>query len=149
MCNPTLLLIGSMVQGVGAMNQMQAQADSYDAQADLSTKQGRDALVVGKHRAKRAEDDARRVGGQQRAAFAEGGLDVSSGSAYEVQQASAQEADLDIAAILWSTNAEMDSKKYESGIYKQNAKSARAAAPMAFLSPILKQAPNFISAWGS
>ena len=147
MCGPTLLLIGTLAQGVGSMMQLSAQAQNAEMQAELLDKQAQEERLTGAYKAGRLGDQAARIGGQQRTAAAEGGLDPT-GSVVDVAASSAEEVELDMQAIMFNSRSAADNKWFAAGIQRQNARSARASMPFAFLSPILNNASKFPDVFG-
>lgn len=148
MCDPTMLLLASSaVSGMGAFMGAQQQAAASEAQAEAAEVRAQQEHQAGAFKAARAGDQFARIGGQQRAAVAEGGL-AQSGSAVDVADDTASEADLDIATILWNSNAAATNSRNAASIHRANAKSARRSAPISFLSPILGNAARFPSAFG-
>jgi len=147
MCGPELLIAGSVIQGMGAFMGAQAQAQSAKMQSQALERRAEQQYTAGALRQGQAKRQAARVGGQQRAAFAEGGLG-SGGSAFDVAMDTANEADMDLAMISYNARAQADQSRFESSIMQANARSARRSAPFAFLSPILSGAARFPDAFG-
>jgi len=147
MCDPIFLIVGAVVQGVGAMRQQKAAAAAARKQEELANKQADQIEEAGAHKIRQVMHQAARIGGQQRAAAVEGGLALS-GSISDVMAASAAEADMDLEAIIWNADASASNKRFEGTIHAANARSASAAAPFAFLSPILRTAAQYPTAFG-
>lgn len=135
-------LAGSIVSGIGAASQMQAQQDSLEAQSKMQERQAVINEKTGEYEIARVEDTVRRTGGAQRAGFAANGLGLQ-GSAADVIVDTAQEGALDVAAIKWNSDLKADNLKYESKISKMNADNAGAAAGIAFIAPVLGGVAKF------
>lgn len=143
MCNP-LAIIGGVIQGIGAARQARAARNAANQQAALSEMQAQNERIVANSKINAVMRNAYRIGGQQRAAATEGGLEMT-GSVVDVMTDTANEVDLDVQTILWNSQAYVDTKKYEANIHRSNARSASASVPFAFLSPILNTAARLPS----
>jgi hypothetical protein len=146
MCTMVLGLIGGVVQGIGAMQSANAAADSHEANAASLAERATQQRMQGAYEGARITEKAARVGGQQRAAAAEGGLAMT-GSAAEVAVDTGQEFDLEVGAVLWNSKAAANQSLDQADIEKMNASNARASAPLAFLSPVLGAATRFSSSF--
>jgi len=170
MCGMVMGLVGGLIQGIGAMQSANAaaqghmmQSQAYEMQAQAAEMQARQLRekaiqqrISGAYQGQRKTEEAKRIGGQQRAAHAEGGLHLT-GSAADVAFDTGQELDLDIAAILWNSKVaaqqseaeaavmsyNADIMRFNAGIEVANAESARSAGPLAFLAPVLSSAASF------
>lgn len=143
MCDITMLLIaGAVVQGVGAVMQLSAQKKNSEMQAELAEKQAGQVYEAGAFASKQVARDVDRISGQQIAAFAEGGLEFS-GSNRDVHIDTLSEGDLDVATIMHNAGSQSENLKFEAGINRQNARSAGAAMPFAFLTPLFNTAARF------
>jgi hypothetical protein len=86
------MAIGTGLQAYSAYQQSQATQEAYDRQAeiaemnaDYAREQAADALSRGRRKADDYRERAEQLQGQQRAGFAAGNIDLSSGSALEIQ----------------------------------------------------------------
>lgn len=150
MCTPVLLagvgLAGGILQGIGGAQQRMDNAQSLDMQAagidrDIAAERESSAYEVA-----RTRETVSRTVGSQRAGFAANGLALS-GSAADVIQRTAIEGDLDVEAIRWNSKSRQDSLGYSRDVTKVNAGRERAAAPLAFISPIIGSVAKFGSAF--
>lgn len=99
-------------------------AEVYGRNADLAEEQARDALARGRESELALRRKSRGMLGSQRAAFAAQGLDITSGSAQDVQHSDQALSELDALAI--RNNAQR-----ESFGFKQQAEYDRRDAEMA------------------
>lgn len=133
---------GSLIQGIGAANEKQTNAQSLDMQAaglerDIAAEEQASAYEIANTRRTLA-----RTLGAQRAGYAANGLALS-GSAADVIQDTATEGDLDIAAIQWNSKVKVDNTKYQRDVTKRNAQTERDAAPLAFIAPVIGGVAKF------
>ena len=151
MCTPMMAagagIAGGVLGGIGAAGQHTANADSLEAQAaglkrDIAAEKLRSAYEIA-----RAREETSRVQGRARAGFAANGLALS-GSAAEVLRDTAIEADLDVEAIRWSSAEKVKSLNFQRKTAQYNAKQARTAAPLAFLSSALGGVAKFGGSFG-
>lgn len=148
MCMMALGLIGSVVSGVGAAMGASAQAASHRAAAAAQRRQGEVTRMSGAYEAQRKQEQVDRVIGQQRAAYASGGIALTGGAADTIQD-SATEGALDVAAIRWGSGMQAQTHEYNAKIEDMNARSAQRSAPIAFLTPVLGGVARFGSSFGS
>lgn len=148
MCMMALGLIGSVVSGVGAAMGAQAQAQSHRAAAEAQRRQANLETMSGSYQSQRKQEQVDRVIGQQRAAYASGGIALTGGAADTVQD-SATEGALDVAAIRWGSGMQAQTHEYNAKIEDMNARSAQRSAPIAFLTPVLGGVARFGSSFGS
>lgn len=139
-----MMMGGAILSGVGAYQQQRAMKDQANAQAELEEEQARQAYGIGRQQQERTFNEAKYVGGQQRAAAAESGIDLS-GSIADIQQDSATNADLDIQAIRHNTENEVFNRKFSAKMLKKKARDHGRAAPIAFLSPVFKGAGQVLA----
>ena len=151
MCLPAIApifgLIGSVVSGIGAMQQAKAAAASEQAQADARRRQALIDQDSGAYKAQQQQRQVDRVLGKQRAGFLSSGISLS-GSATDVIEESAMEGALDVAAIRWISQVSADNERYNAKINDMNAKNAKASAPIAFLTPVLSGVAKFGESFG-
>lgn len=143
MCGPVgaaLGIAGGILSGIGGAMGLRAQARGYDAQAALQDRQAAMERESGAYEAQRTQDNLRRLLGKQMAGYAANGIAVDEGSALATITDSAREGALDIAAIRYGARAREANEKMGASISRMNASSARRAAPIAFLTPILNSA---------
>lgn len=134
MCLP---IVGAVISGVGAAMGAAGQAAGYKAQAALDRRQAQIERETGYYKAQRQQDQNDRALGQARAGFAANGVGLS-GSAADTIAESAQEGALDVAAIRWNSRLAQDNSNYRAKVNDMNAGIASAAAPIAFLSPVIE-----------
>lgn len=148
MCAPILGIIGGIVSGIGAMAQANAAAASAEAQANMQDRQALIERTTGAYKAERQAERVKQIEGSQRANYAASGLALT-GTAQDVIDDSAAQGALDIAAIRWNSQLNADNLNYSAKVSRANAKSARAAAPIAFLSPVIGSVARFGESFGS
>ena len=151
MCHPAaaaaLGIFGGILQGAGAAQQREDNAQTYEMRADAL---GRDIRVEKYTSAYEIADTRRRVQktqGNVRAGYAANGLALS-GSAADVLTESAIEGDLDLAALRWTSTNKVAGMKYEQQVYRYNAGQERAGKPLAFISPIVSAGARFGGSFG-
>lgn len=149
MCLPTAVfgLIGSVVSGIGGAMQAQQQAANHQAQAALQRRQAAIETEAGSYKAKQQQGQVDRALGQQRAAMAASGLALS-GTPGDIIAESAAEGALDVAAIRWNSDLASENLRYEAKISDQNAKSAKSAAGISFITPIIGGVARFGESFG-
>lgn len=147
MCGMVMGLIGGVVQGIGAMQAANDAAESHEMNAKAMEERAIQQRIQGAYQGARVTEKAARIGGQQRAAAAEGGIAMT-GSAADVAEDTGQELDLEVAAVLWNSQAAATQSQNQAAVERTNAASARRSAPLAFLSPVLGAAARFPSAFG-
>lgn len=140
-------LAGAVVSGIGGAQQAQAQAASYQMQANAAERDADATEKASAYEAARLRETVERTLGNQRAGFSANAVALS-GSALDVMEDTALEGDLDVAAIQWNSKVRVDGLKYEAKQLRQNAASAAAAAPLAFLSPVLGGIGRFAGQFG-
>lgn len=138
MCIPmaVLGLASGLVSGIGAAQQANAQAASFESQAEFERRQADIELETGAYRAERRQDEVDRALGTQRAQYGASGLALS-GTPADVIAESAQEGALDVAAIRWNSGLAAGNQRFRAQISESNARDARRAAPLAFAAPVL------------
>lgn len=147
MCVAAIGLIGGVLSGIGAMAQANAAAANETAKAQLQERQALVERTTGAYKAERLADKVKQVEGNQRANFAASGLALT-GSASDVIEDSAAQGAMDIAAIRWNSQLNEQNLGYEATISRMNAKNAKAAAPIAFLTPVLGSVAKFGTSFG-
>lgn len=148
MCVAAVGILGGVVSGLGAAMGMQNDAASLDAQAKFKERQAGLEIEAGAAKARQIQGEVDRTLGAQRAGFAANGVALT-GSASDVILDSAEEGALDVATVRWNSRLASDNLKYQAKMDKMNAKSARRAAPLAFLSPTLGSLAQFGSEYAS
>jgi len=140
-------LAGSVVQGMGAAAAANAEGASLDAQAQGKARDADAEKQASAYEVARTRETVQRALGGQRAGFAANGIALS-GSALDVIDDTANEGDLDLAAIKWNSDVKIDTLKYEKSYMQENAKVARSTAGLAFLSPVLGGVAKFGGSFG-
>lgn len=151
MCNPAIGLVlglaGGVLQGIGGAQAHQNNANSYLMQAeglerDIATERESSAYEIAAKRLTVA-----RTQGEARAGYAASGLALS-GSAADVLRDSALQGDMDVEAIRWNSANKVAGLKYQQQMYRYNAGQEKAAAPLAFVTPIISGAARFGGSFG-
>lgn len=137
MCLP---IIGGIISGIGAVIGAIGQARALEAQARANERQAEIERDIGAYEGARHGEKVQRIAGQQRANYAASGVIGAEGSALSVLDETAVEGAMDIAAIRYNANSKADILDYNAKINRMNAKTAKASAPFAFLSPVLSGA---------
>lgn len=147
MCLPALGLIGGIISGIGAMAQANAAAATHDANKQLQERQNQIQIMSGAYKAQAKEREMKVMLGEQRAGFAANGIALS-GTPLNVIEESAEEGALDVAAIRWGARLEGDNSLYQAKIEGMNAKNAKAAGVIGFLTPVLGAAAKMGQGYG-
>lgn len=146
MCDPIALgvmgIAGSIVQGIGAAGQRETNAQTLELNAkgidrDIAVEKEQSAFEIA-----RTREDVQRTQGSARAGYSANGLALS-GSAAEVLRETAIEGELDIATIRWNSGEKVKGLTYQRDVMLHNARQERAAAPLAFISPVLGGVARF------
>jgi hypothetical protein len=147
MCDPItaiLGLVGGVVQGIGAAQQVQQQQLQADMQAKAQERQAEGARMEGGYNYARKGDEMKRLQGAQRAAFSANGIDQDAGSAGDVQYDADKEMTRERTLI--ATNAQNEALNH-----MIDAKNTRDSAPknssvaLAFVGPVIRTASSFIA----
>lgn len=151
MCNPAIALglglVGGLLQGVGASQQRETNAQNYELRneaidRDIQVQKYTSAYEIAAVRQKVAKTQ-----GAARAGYAANGLALS-GSAAEVLEDSAIEGDLDVATIRWNSKTKIAGMRFEQSVNSYNAEQERAGAGLAFVTPIISGAARFGGSFG-
>lgn len=148
MCMAVIGILGGVMSGIGAAMQAKQQEKSLKAQSDMEKRQASIEAQAGNYKARQQQAEGERVLGQQRAAFAANGVALD-GTALDVIGDTAGEIAMDTAAIRWNSSLTSENLRYKSKVSAMNAKSAGAAAPIAFLTPVLGSLAQFGSSFGA
>ena len=139
-----LQIIGAVVSGIGAFMQAKQQAASYEAQAKIHERQGNLERAKGSYEATRMTDRGKQLLGKQIAAYGAAGVGIQ-GTITETIRKTGEELALDVAAARYGTKVNVENEGILARVNKMNAASANAAAPLAFLSPIISAGGTFLS----
>lgn len=146
MCWAAIGLIGSVVAGVGAKREADQQAANYSAQAEAQRRQAGIITTTGAYQAQRKQEEVDRAVGAQRAAYGGSGVALS-GSALDVIDESATEGAMDVAAIRWNSGMEATTQRANAAVSDANARAAKKASKLAFLTPIIGGVAKFGSSF--
>jgi hypothetical protein len=137
--------VGSIYQGMAANSAAKAQAQSAEYNAKIAEQQAEDAV-------KRAATEGlnmRRQGsilqGRQRAIAAASGVEVDSGSAQDIQEASMYEMERDIAQNAENRGREAWGYQVDATNYRNQASAARASGRNAMIGSVIGAAGNLLS----
>lgn len=145
MCMAAMGLFGSIIQGMGAMQQADAQAAEYKARAAYNKRQATIERIKGAYESGRIREKGERVFAAQRASYSAAGVTLE-GTPTEVISDSVTQNELDVQAVKWGQTIAGQNFDYEAKINLMNAKAAKQAGFFAALSPILS---GFSSLQGS
>lgn len=154
-------LAGGIMQGMGAKQSAQAQAQMYNYQAGIAKynaavlKQNADfARNKGEIEATNFGIGARAKQGQIRAAQGASGLDVNSGSTVKVRESQKMVSDMDMRMI--RSNAAKTAYDYETqsqeaemqaGLYSTAASNAKKSGDLAMIGSFISTAGSVSSKW--
>lgn len=147
MCNPVAIAIGAAAAGgalkaKAASNQASADSETMEAQARLELKKAVDARQRGAQEAGLARTSGTRAVGEAKAGFAQGNIDVQSGSALDALADTRMASELDVHTIRSNAAREAWGHEQQALIYSRAAKNARKQGRNAVLS-------SFVGALGS
>jgi len=130
MCSPVAMgimsLAGGVMQGMGAAQQLEAQAQTHANNAEVARMEQMETHIAGAYQMSRLMDEAKRIGGANRAAVAEGGLAMS-GSAADVVLDTEREIALDHDAIRFNSDIEQGHLQMTRETEMKSSADARAA----------------------
>lgn len=129
-------IAGAAMQGIGGAMEAQNRARQSEMAANASERDADATQKASAYEAARISETVQRTLGNQAAGYGSNGV-AYSGSAIDVSMDTATEGDLDVEAIQWNSKVKVDGLKYEAKQHRENAASASAAAPLAFLTPII------------
>lgn len=136
MCMAAMGIFGSLIQGIGAMQQANAQAAEYKAKAAMDKRQAQIERIKGVYEAGRVKEKGELTFGAQRAAYSSAGVSLE-GTPTDVVSESTAQNQLDVQAVMWGQTIAGQNYDYQARIETMNAKSAKKAGFFAALSPIL------------
>lgn len=151
MCDLTMALtIGSTLLGAaGAMQQAQATADAnnynakvQDMNAKLADRRAKDAIERGAKEEQRKRNQVSQIKGQQQAAMAANGVDLTFGSPLDTLTDTAVMGELDALTIRTNANREA----YD---YKVDAVNKRSGATMSRMSASAAKTGGYLDALGT
>lgn len=119
-----------------------AQAKSYEAQANYAARQAKLVRQKGAYEASRLNDRTKRELDQMRSQYLSSGIALS-GSAQEAIADSAVAASLDEQALRFGTEIEAGNLKFQADLARVNAKSAKQAGMVSALSSAAQFASSF------
>jgi len=151
MCDISMIfgLVGSVISGVGQMQAANAQAKAaeynakvQDMNARIAERQARDAIERGQDEEQRKRMEVQRILGQQKAAMAANGVDLTFGSPMDVIVDTAVLGELDALTI--RSNAYREAYQY-----RVDAANRRAGATMNRMEASAARTGGFLSAAGT
>ena len=144
-----LQIIGAVVSGVAAFAGMQRDAASARAQGDIHKRQEVLERNKGSYESARLLERGRRLLGRQIAGFSANGIAIS-GTARNVVESTGTDLAMDVAARRYGASVASENESMLAKVNYQNARSISAAAPLAFLAPVIQGTGTFLkSAYGT
>ena len=140
-----LKLIGLGVTAASTISAGNARASQLEAQANLDERQAVIERQRGSFEAERTREKARRLAGDQVAAFAASGVQID-GSAGNVIDDSAAEAALEVGSILYGAELRSGNQIYSAQTNRVNARQERSASRIAAIAPVIRGATKIN--WG-
>lgn len=139
---------GTLMQGMAANSAARAQAAAANQNARIAEAQAHDAIERGGQEELRFRRQMAIHRGAQRSALAASGVDVDSGSALDVQNASMREGEHDAAAIRFNAAREGWGYQVQAANYRNEAAAARAAGRNALFGSVVGAGTSLLSAAG-
>lgn len=157
-----VLAAAAAVKAIGAVTAGNSQAAGYNASAashDFTADRLDENAQIAYQQAGVREDAQRRKGhqvlGQQRAAFAQSGIDSTSGSSALVQEQSADETNLDALYMRYEGNlqarglkTQAEQERYGGRIDRMNARTAKVGGYMGAATSALSFAASYARGGG-
>lgn len=119
---------GSLLGGLGASESAKAQARIARQNAIIANNNANTALQQGLVKSQQDYQEGAQRMGMQRAQMAANGIDISSGSALDIQNATAQNTGQNVAADQWDANARAIDFRNQSTNYAAQAQSLKQQA---------------------
>lgn len=147
-----------MVGGIGAYSGKMTEAKNYDAQRETYEIQrdaaDRDAALTreaGAYEGARAVERGAQLLSRQVSGYASRGISPSTGTPLYVITSTGADVGLDIAAARFGTQRAIENSQTEAKIASRNAttagmnaSSSRAAAPLAFVAPVINAGATYL-----
>ncbi len=140
---PALMLAGTAVQAIGAIQQGNAQAAAYKQDAANADTNAQIATAQGAERANRVRQRARRILAEQRAALGESGVVAETGSNLSLVQDSATQAELDALSERYAARLETLGFQSQADQYRQQASQARVGGYTSAVGALLGGAASY------
>jgi hypothetical protein len=146
MCTPALLLGigGAVVKGISAFSGMQTQAANYRTQKAAAERDAASRREQGAYEGARAYERGSQLIGRQIAGYGGRGISPSSGTALDTITSTGGDVGLDIAASRFGTARAIENDNYRAKVAGMNASASSAAAPFAFIAPILEGGATYL-----
>ncbi|GHV34457.1 hypothetical protein FACS1894187_05040 [Synergistales bacterium] len=138
----------SLAQGMAAQGAAKAQALSAEQNARMAEEQAKDSVKRGGREENKFRRQIAIHQGQQRAALAASGVDVDSGSAELLQDASRGEAEEDASVIRFNAQREAWGHQAQATDYRNQASAARAAGRNAMTGGVIGAGASLLSLAG-
>ena len=140
-----LSVVGGLMQGVAANNAAKAEASVANQNARISEVQATDAVKRSSKEEMKLRRQMSLLQGQQRSQLAASGVDVDTGSALEMQDASMREGEQDAAAIRFNAARESWGHKVNAVNYRNQASAARASGKNALMGSVIGAGTSLLS----
>jgi hypothetical protein len=136
---------GSVLQGMAGQSAAKAQAQAEEQNARLAELQGRDAVQRGGREEAKFRREQSMLEGRQRSLLAASGVDIDSGSAADLQDASRMEAEEDAAVIRLNAQREKWGFDMQALNHRNAASAARAAGSNAMTAGVIGGATSLLA----
>jgi hypothetical protein len=137
---------GSVMRGMAAQSAAKAQASAEEQNARLAELQGADAVRRGGREEAKFRREQAMLAGRQRSLLAASGVDIDSGSAAALQEASRMEGEEDAAVIRLNAQREKWGFDIQALNHRNAAAAARSAGSNAMTAGIVGGATSLLSA---
>ncbi|GHT01477.1 hypothetical protein AGMMS50276_29560 [Synergistales bacterium] len=138
----------SLAQGMAAQSSAKAQAAAAEQNARMAEEQADDAVKRGGREEHKFRRQIAIHQGQQRAGLAASGVDVDSGSAGLLQEASRNEAEEDVSVIRFNAQREAWGYQAQATDYRNQASAARASGRNAMTGGVIGAGASLLSLAG-
>jgi hypothetical protein len=145
--------VGSLRQGGAAKRQANYEAGLADINATIAGLQADDALARGREAASKVRGDTRQLLGTQRTAAAASGVDISTGSAADVQRDTSYLGELDAQTILnnarreaWGLEVDAMNARATGRLTRMAGRNAAAAGRIGATNSLLTGGAQILSA---
>lgn len=138
-----LSVLSAGLSAAGSAAQGQQVAASQNAQAESLERQAKDRQRIAAFEANRLREEGERIGGRQRAGILSSGVSIE-GSPLDVVSDTAAEVALDQDMIRRNAKMRADEFRFEAGLARNNARSARIGGTIGAIAPFIDAGSNLL-----
>ena len=143
MSGPEVIIAAAVLQGVGQINQTKSEAAAANETARNLKYSGLMAKAAAIQRENASRKKNRQVLGEQRAAFAQSGVDPSSGSALDIQGDTFSNVELDALMLRHKGDLDKAEADTQANQFRRKADDIQAALPLKLAGTALMAAASY------